>query len=47
MSDDYFKWLRENLTSDIKIKSMEEGQIVFAKEPLVTYTGKLGIIQLL
>lgn len=44
---EYFTWLRENLKKKLTVKSFKEGEIVFAKEPLITYTGPIGIVQLL
>lgn len=55
MNHEYFTWLREALTiKNLRVKckiycylAMREGEFVFAKEPLITYSGPLGVVQLL
>ena len=41
------EWLRQDFSSKIKVKAFKEGSVVFAREPLITYTGPLGFVQIL
>ena len=47
LSEDYFTWLKQDFTQKLKINAFKEGSIVFAKEPLISYTGPLSFVQLL
>lgn len=46
MEEEYFSWLRQDFSSFITVRGMKEGEIVFANEPLISYTGPLGLIQI-
>lgn len=47
LTEDYFAWLRQDFRSQIQIRAFREGSIVFAREPLISYTGPLGFVQIL
>ena len=47
ITDEYLEWLRQDFSSKIKVKAFKEGSIVFAREPLISYTGPLGFVQIL
>lgn len=47
LTQEYFQWITQDFRSRIKINAIKEGSIVFAKQPLISYTGPLGFIQLL
>lgn len=47
MKDEYFDWVRENIKKSIKIRSFKEGEIIFAQEPIISYSGPISIVQLL
>lgn len=47
LSQEYLDWIRQDFRSKITVHSFKEGSVVFAKEPLISYSGPLGFIQLL
>lgn len=47
LSQEYLDWIKQDFRSKIQVNSFKEGSIVFAKEPLISYSGPLGFIQLL
>lgn len=47
LTPEYLQWLKQDFTDKIKVKSFREGSIVFAREPLISYTGPLGFVQIL
>jgi nicotinate phosphoribosyltransferase len=47
LSQEYIDWIKQDFRSKIKVNAFKEGSIVFAKEPLISYTGPLGFVQLL
>jgi nicotinic acid phosphoribosyltransferase len=47
LTPDYFNWLKQDFSQKLKIHAFKEGSIVFSKEPLISYTGPLGFVQLL
>lgn len=47
MTNEYFDWIKQDFRGKIKIRAFKEGDIVFAKEPLISYSGPLGFVQLL
>jgi nicotinic acid phosphoribosyltransferase len=47
MSEEYFAWIKQDFSLKVTYRSMSEGEIVFANEPILSYTGPIGFIQLL
>jgi nicotinic acid phosphoribosyltransferase len=47
ISQEYFAWIRQDFSQRVKVNAFKEGSIVFAKEPLISYTGPLSFVQLL
>jgi nicotinate phosphoribosyltransferase len=47
MQNEFFDWLKQDFSSKITIRGMKEGEIVFANEPLLSYSGPLGFVQML
>ena len=39
--------MKQDFTKKIKVKAIREGEIVFAREPLISYTGPLSFVQIL
>jgi nicotinate phosphoribosyltransferase len=47
LSQEYLDWIRQDFRHKIRIESFREGSVVFAKEPLITFSGPLSFVQLL
>jgi nicotinate phosphoribosyltransferase len=47
ISQEYINWIKQDFSQKVKVNAFKEGSIVFAKEPLISYTGPLGFVQLL
>jgi nicotinate phosphoribosyltransferase len=47
LTQEYFQWIKQDFRQKIKVNSFREGSVVFAKEPLISYSGPLAFVQLL
>lgn len=47
MKDEYFTWIKQDFSTKVTFRGMKEGEIVFANEPILSYTGPLGFVQML
>lgn len=47
MSDDFFEWLENLSTKDLRISGFRTGMVVFAAEPLLRLEGPFALLQLI
>jgi nicotinate phosphoribosyltransferase len=47
VEEDFLNWLGSLDTSQVKVYGIQQGRLVFAKEPLLRVEGPIGILQLL